>query len=931
MFHLFLKKLWLFLCIIAACYEVQAQSAVEMQVETSAASGRKNLIDITVALKNTSENTFNGFLKITTPQGFKSISGSEIEVHLKPNEQIYIPLKIIKGNTATAGRVAIEVELLNDNKQSIAKNTVEEQVEENNLMSLQAVSPTVFLTNATDSLSVKVNVSNLGNKPQQVFVVFSIPQLTNENGFFEQMAVLDVRKDTVFDFKFWVTKSLLEKSQFTVNVAAMRSSEKILFGNLAINVQNVSSVKRYEDIQSAAYSQYYQKNTITTSYRTSGKNSNVYQLMGSGDVDLPAGYLSVNANIFKADSQNQPLISNTHLAYRLDNHQLKIGNLSQPLEMPLFGRGIEFETADKNLNNRFQVGFIDENFNLIEQNAFLNRGYGLYALGTFGANNPSNQKSFNYVFKEDKIEAVKHHVVGIEKAQFINNNWNFRLKAHGGFSYYERINRNQPSYALETQYNGSIKTTRLSGNYYFSSDYFPGNRRGVVQLQQNFIKSLKRERTLFANIFYSDFAPESYTYQFNMKTTNFRLDTGITFPRAKSIGKAFGFQYFKETGDTFSWLLPSGFLSMEAFRITENFNWLSPNQKHSIILGIEEGLIKISDKEKVYPQFKLNSIYSFKGFNASATYQHGTFFLSEYTSLLLLNKNQNDFKRLSISVATDHKFFSNKLLLRGGAAFLNDFVSGETPSAFLNVNYFPTDTYRIYLNSSWSRYSNTTFFQNNTQFIVEAGFSMNLGGKAASPGRKGTLTVHAFYDKNSNNVFDEDDEPAPDFLLTIDKTTFRTNAGGTIQYKNIPFGTYRLQPVFQNGWFAESTNCIINTYSNEVAIPLQQNGTLKGKITYQYDEKLVKNFDFKTGGIVFTISKNGQFIQRVVTNDEGDFVAFLPTGSYEIMLDTNSLSENTFCTQKTQKITIQSGKITSIPDFVIQVQQKQIKVKKFGG
>ncbi|WCM41409.1 hypothetical protein MG290_10615 [Flavobacterium sp. CBA20B-1] len=931
MFHFFLKRLWLLLCMVAACCELQAQQIVEMHVETTAAKGRANIIDSTIALKNSSENPFSGFIQITTPQGFKSISGSEIAVQLQPNEQVYIPLKIIKGKAATAGTAEIVVTLLDNNNQLIATNSVEEHVEENNTMSLQAVSPTIFLTNANDSLSVKVQVSNLGNKPQQVFVVFSIPQLTSENNFFEQTAVIDVRKDSVFDFKFWVEKSLLEKSQFTVNVAAMRSSEKILFGNLAINVQNVSSVKRYEDTQSAAYSRYYQKNTLTTSYRTSGSNSNVYQLMGSGDVDLPAGYLSVNGNIYKTDSQNQPLISNTYLAYHLEQHQLKIGNLSQPIEMPLFGRGIQLETANKNLNNRFVAGFIDENFNLIEQDAFLKRGFGVFALGTFGANNPSNQKSFNYVFKEDKIEAATHQVFGVEKAQFINNNWSLRLKAHGGFSSYNRINKKQPSFAFETQYSGSINNIRLSGNYYVSSDYFPGNRRGVVQVQQNFMKNLKRERTVFANIFYANFAPESFTYQFNMQTTTFRLDTGLTLPRAKSIGKSFGFQYYKETSDAFAWLVPNGFLAMDAFRLTQHFNWLSPNQKHSIILGIEEGLLKMSEKAKMYPQFKLNSIYSFKGFNASATYQQGSFFLSEYTSLLALNKNQNDFKRLSIAVATDHKFFSNKLLLRSGMAYLNDFVSGETPSAFLNMNYAPTDLYRFFLNSSWFRYSKNTFFQTNTQFIVEAGFSMNLGGKAASAGRKGTLTAHVFYDKNSNNIFDEDDESAPDFLVTINKTTFKTNANGIIQYKSIPFGTYNLQAVFQNGWFAESTNCVINNYSNEVAIPLQQNGTLKGKIKYQYDEKLVKNFDLKNGGIICIITKNGQFIQRVVTNDEADFVAFLPTGNYEVTIDTHTLPEHTFCKEVTQSVQIQSGAITTIPDFVIQVQQKQVKVKKFGG
>jgi len=148
--------------------------------------------------------------------------------------------------------------------------------------------------------------------------------------------------------------------------------------------------------------------------------------------------------------------------------------------------------------------------------------------------------------------------------------------------------------------------------------------------------------------------------------------------------------------------------------------------------------------------------------------------------------------------------------------------------------------------------------------------------------------------------------------------------------KKLPFGTYRIQPVLQNGWFAEGANCMIDKYSSSINIALHQNGSVKGKISYSYNEKTVKNFDMKTGGIVFNIKKDGSFVQRIVSNDDGNFVVFLPTGEYEIAIDTHSLPENTFCNLQRQSVIVVSGKITPIKDFVIEVKQKEVKVKKFG-
>lgn len=215
-------------------------------------------------------------------------------------------------------------------------------------------------------------------------------------------------------------------------------------------------------------------------------------------------------------------------------------------------------------------------------------------------------------------------------------------------------------------------------------------------------------------------------------------------------------------------------------------------------------------------------------------------------------------------------------------------------------------------------------------FVVEAGITVNLGSRAASAGRKGTLSTFVYFDKNGNSIFDENDEPAPDFFITIDKTTFKSDANGQIKYKSLPFGTYKIQPVLQNGWFTEGTELVMSDYSQQIVVALHQNGSSKGKIQYRYDEKTVKSFDAKSGGIVFTVTKNGGFVQRIGTDDDGNFTAFLPTGTYELTLDSNSLSENTFCSNPKQQLVIESGKITYAADFIIEVQQKQVKVKKFG-
>lgn len=909
---------------------------VKMEMRREPITSKQNLMDIILTLDNIAEQPFEGYLRIKTPEGFRSISGEMIKVHLDAESKIFVPVKILFQPNAQAGSSTVEVALLDQDQKVLQTEYSTQKIEENNNLRLSTDYAMVFINNPNDSVAVQVTVSNLGNRKQDAAVVFSIPGLVGEKNFFERKGVVDIQKDTTFVFKFLASPRLLDQPQFTINVAGMRGVEKVLFGNLSITAQNISSTKHYQDRNSSSQFQYHQKNSLNVSYRNIGDNNTVYQMTGAGDINLAAGYLSLSGNVYKANYSDELMVNNTYLGYHLDNHEIKIGNINQSLEMSLFGRGIEVGTTNATKSNKFQIGFIEQNYNLIEQHGFLKNGYGIYASGVLGTSNSANQTSVSYVFKDDNLEQVKHHLASVDRAFVYNKDWRGSLKAHVAMSSYEPTAINEPSFALETQYNGEVEGIKLLGNYFFSTDYFPGNRRGILQFQQNANKTISKNRIIYANIFGANFSPKSHSYAMNIASTNFRFDSGISFTRVKSTALKLGYQYQTESSDTPVGITgtPATSLGMKTHRLVESLNWISKNNKHAISLTLEEGLTKLLNKSDLKTQFKMNTTYGFKRLTASFVYQYGGFYLSEYTAAARRGDENQVFQRIMSSIAFDNSFMDKKIAMSSGVAFIKDFTTGQTPSAFLNVKFMPNKQYHIYLNSSWYRYdSNSTDLyaqSSNNMFVIEAGMIFNFRGRTPSPEKKGTMVARVYYDKNTNYIFDGDDEIATDYLITINNTTFKTDQEGKLLYRSLPFGTYKLKPTVQKGWFTTGGEYVVARYKTTVEIPLHQSGTASGKVRYDVDMKKAVDFEPKMGGIVFNVTEGEKFIQRISTNDEGEFLLFLPTGQYQVSLVKSSLPTNAYCEESIRNFTVEAGKITSIQKFIIKVREKKVNIKKFG-
>ena len=926
------KKIFLVFLIPLSFILISAQDhhRVSMEIRNESQALKSNIIDLILVIKNQETTApFEGNINIKVPAGFRTISNATIKLNLKPGENVFLPVKILVSNDAASGEAQLLFNLNDSQGKMITQEILNHTVLENNSLKIIPENTLIHINNTTDSVEVRARVSNLGNKKQHVTVVFKIPEAAQENFFVEQKGNIGIQRDSVFVFRFMPSSKIIKSSQFIVNIVGFREPDKEIFGNSSVSIQNVSSVQQYQDLQFNPFSNH-TKNSITASYRSVGNNIDMYQLIGSGGFNLPSGYIFMRGNIYTINRQGTPIVNNTYVSYHREKSEYTLGNINKMMEMPLFGRGAEYVYTSSDKNKKLEAGFVDQTFSLIETNSFLQNGYGFYAKGTLGAQNATENMSGTYIFREDKYDQSKHHVFGADVNHTFNDSWRIYTKMYGGLSVYESIDKIKPSLAAESQYSGLIEKVNLNGNYFYSTDYFPGNRRGMLLVQQNFSRSIFKDYFLFANVTVSNFSPKFYFFNNDIKANNTRLDIGLNFPKKGNFSFGVGYQYQGERSNSYNTFfgLPGSkdLKQMTARRFTEYTSWMSPNKKHSSMLSIEAGWVDYPDFDQPEYQMKISGNYNYKWFNFNYIYQYGSYFLSEYAFSKMLNADF-PYKKLSLSSFFNKNFFKDKVSMTAGLAYTDDSLYGKSPSCFVNLKY-NRERYGFFVNSSWYNYSSNNL--NNNLFTIEAGINVNLQPKTLDKGKKSNLTAFVYYDRNNNNIFDEGDTPAADYLIMINTISFKTDSDGNIVYKKIPYGKYSLKQVIQQGWYYTEDEFEVDNHNYHIEVPLHQNGTVHGKISYDFNAKTSLEFAPKIEGIVFNVYQNDKLIQRIFTDDNGEFISFLPSGKYRIGLNASSLPSNTHCEQTYTDIEVQAGKITQSEPFIIKVKEKNIRVKKFG-
>lgn len=911
----------------------QTGPAITMSINKEAHSEKTNLVQMTVALYNNLNQAFEGTLIINTPKGLKCISGKDIAIQLEGNAKQFKPISIIIQKNAEAGIAQIELILKDKNNNIITTETIEHRIAENKSVQLYPISSTIYLTDIAEEVNVDVGVNNSGNTYQDIALVVQIIDIKGNNQFSEFNTRIEVHQDTIISLPITLPKSTSTSPSYNVKISGLIMPGKEPFGFTSVTLQNASSERRYWS--NASLSNNFQSNTLTASIRKIGNNTNMYQLLGSGKIDLPLGYLSLQGNVYYSDNGSKPIATNTSLSYIANNTELTFGNISEISELPLFGRGIKLAQTNDAKNKKLTIGIVDQNFNLFSENNLLENGGAAFANGSWFDSKTNSTYNGGYIIKYEPWENATHQVLSGEIQRTISKDWRFAVKGFGGISHYLTPNKLQSSGGMEAQYTGKLSNqVTLSGNYFYSSSYFPGNRRGALQAQQQISKRTKKGSSLIASVYYFNFSPEYINNLYETSSENFKAEAGIILPTSGKWGLRVFPQYQKERSLVSHYLTnnPDGkgqMMSLNAVRLINQISWSNPAHRQNIILSIEPGLATYPLIDKPRFQLRTNTIFTYKWLNFNAIYQQGAFFITEYIGTL---QRGGDFKRLSLIASVKKNFFSNKLETFGGGSLFYDAQNGNTPSAFANIKYKPNDKYALFFNSNWFQYKNLFFgtISGRSIFNIEVGLTINFNHPVVSASKKARLKGFVYYDNNTNGIFDEGDAIAKNYHITFDKTFFRTDSTGYFYYTSVPFGTYKIGTQINKGWFTPDRDYVIDQYNVSIEIPLHKNGTAIGNIRYDFEENKVMDFTPKTEGIVISIYHEDELITRMPTNNSGVVTLMLPTGSYVAVLDRSSLAENTYCENNRHSFEVVSGKITKLNPFIIGVRQKTIRVKKFG-
>lgn len=937
MFKRFMSRSFLYvvtlsvLCSFSSQAQEDHQPLFSIQTDSIFLAENESLVALTLILTNNSPSPFKGKLSLSTVAGIELVGGSEI--HIGANSKSYYPIRLSVGRDVAAGESLVSIYLVDTLDQVKAQFLTKLIVAAKRKVQLINFRPNEIMQQVGDSLSVSVLLSNQGNIVEEITLTGSFLDLTGGKVVVPKKIKIEGFKDSVVVFKRIITKDLLKVERYIVNVAALYGNGEFI-NNVMISVQNLSGNRVYVDPSAiGAGFDNFGDNRISLSGTNLLSNNEALQLSGRGFFQVPKGSLGFNMNVSQyTQYNNRPLVTNTYLDYELNNNGIVVGNISESLETFINGRGIKVYTKNEEESRGVELAIVDKQYNLLGDQYFsdVDQGYTTYATANFKGKKGGFYRG-NLVYDRSGYEGSENIIFMNRYQHQAENKLMIGFDLGGGLTraYDDPTSTYKPSFALGNTLSGTFGEYHINSNNFYSSSYYPGIRRGVLQLNERISRSFKKMNTWMAYSFYNynpDYIGNKFIY--NHEFANSRLEAGTSFLVAEqfSLSLSANSIYEKSRGLSFA-SLDEPMLSMKAYRLTESISWRSKNNLHSIYLASENGFSTSPLTGKKTLDLRTTVSWTFGLFNLNTYFQQGNF--SIYEMLSNSQRDNDKVYRFSVSPSLRKNFLQNKLKLQVNMNYNRDSYSGENWMYSGMADYSFSRSISAFLNSYFYHYKGSFFTSSSN--AIQAGISYHLPSERnISSQKKGNIEVFVFYDHNANGVFDEGDTPATGQIVHLGGISFISQGNGLIQYKKVPYGAYTLRVPSQN-WYAKAASGLdLQVRNLRIDVPLQRTGRITGKIFYNYNNRTSMEVSEKYGGLRLLVKgDDGDFNSQVLTNADGEFILFLPEGKYEFWVDENSLPKNVYTEFKPMKIKVSGGKSVEVPKIELKAKQRTIEVKRF--
>ncbi len=939
MFKCFTKYSFLLFSIAFFCFyfskptyaQENSRHVLTIQSDSNLIAANGSLLALTLVIENSGPSLFTGQISLSAIPGINLLGRGNAEVSIDADSKIFYPVRLFVNNEVSSGESLVHINLLDSLGEVQGQFTSRLRVEPKREVRLINYRSTELMQHVGDSLSVSVLLNNQGNSRETITLTASFPDLRGGKSLVQKSIQLAPFRDTIVVFKRIISKELLKIEQYAVNVAALYANGDFI-NNVIISVQNVAGNRNYVDPSHQGYYDYYGSNKISISGSNISSSNEALQISGRGAFQMSGGVLDFSINTSQyTQYDNRPLVTNTYIDYELKNIGIMAGSISESLETFINGRGVKVYAKNEEETKRVELGIVDKKHNLLGDQYSIAIDNGYTAFGKSFFRNPKGGLYISSLLYDRSPYEGSESMILMNHVQYqLKNKAQLGFDLGGGMTRLvdDPSSSYKPSMAFGNTFSGTFGKYSINSNNFYSSSYYPGIRRGVLQLNERLSRNFKKANTWAAFSFYN-YDPQNLSLRFNSNSnfSNSRIEGGASFSLTKFLNLSLSANKIFEKGQ---WVVPSMAeeqkLKMSSFRFTEALSWRSKNNLHSIYLSSENGFSKSPITGRNELDLRTSASWTFGAFSLNSYFQQGSFSVFEAMSNAF--QGNNKVYRFSVSPGLRKNFLENKLKTQLNMNYNRDSYSGENWMYSGMSEYAFTRSMSAFINAYF--YSFKTSYYNSSSSAVQAGISYSLpDGRNVSPQKKGKIEIFMFYDNNTNGVFDEGDLPAEGQIALIGGVSFISQRNGAVEYKKVPYGTYSLRVLSQN-WHAKiSPEVVLNSRDLKVNVPLQRTGKITGKFYYYYDERTSMEVSEKHGGLRLLISGQNNFTSQALTNANGEFTLFLPIGEYELSVDENSLPKNVYTEFKPMSIRVLEGKPIEIPKIELKVKQRVIEVKRF--
>lgn len=930
-------------------------------------------------VRNNNGKNYTFTLSINLPSGWKTLNNQDKEYLLRPNDSVYIPVRIITSNKKSKGGTKYSISAYintNEGKQMAYARFIVGRPKITNWQMQVLPRPRIYFLNGESNSSFKINVSNQGDETQEVLVSMQkigeglqLMDTTNKiikKNYFELN--LPPYKDTTLSYNVLVSESMRNQSRIDVwsyrpNFIAIEKRYSLFIRASEVRLETGSALKKTKkvDFVRLANSIDFVKLNNST---LAGNGSNTIPLTIFTSVNNLFGQQPIANTIFQGSSNigkyntinYQFQTSLTYYKFSKDFYTSRFaGNINYNMRRSFIGYVLSGNAKT------LMFGYNLNRFGTISSFIARQRFFGSSFFNTFGLNyggKVSNFFNFNFgsqvsLFKSNPRISHWHN---------LNLNFNLKLITLGLFGSYQYSPIGLAQDRLLNVGYGFSFSTSLIKFYNFSFGYFHTQNNqttnNVVSNSNRFNNffmnnNIKLWRGRFLNINTNYIITNSTTLLPNDSTASFNFNNliSLTNPTRKSKNHVsiIPFYFFDIVGFQTNRLMNYGV----QLNIANNKFKKDYYIGGSVRFGYSN-LMNIKGYGAVFNS-QANLFIRYKVWNLLGLYNYGPFSNIEKVNVLTTSPATVN-QMIRISIGHQYQFKNKHFVWENNPTYIYlNKLKRNTVSLFSQLYYYTDNRLRVcffmnYNISSGLGYSYNVVTTGTPVLNTESQkkkitygslFGLNIKKDFSIPIPKRFRNNKfcdskfvVFLDVNGNNKMEEGEVPVENVVLRMNDYEVITNEKGSASFINISFAKYKLQvfPLVDVGsWFPNVPDSMEVCGPEPIYIPFTKGVQVYGLVELDREEyagQLFEKLDVSRFKI-YLVDSTGK-THTSVTDNRGNFNFYVPYGKYTLKFDENALGTSFYLPENDIPLDLSTGIESYYHHFLIIEKRRKVRKKIFG-